>query len=94
MSNNKLLLGYIGPKTKIIDNWSNNINYCAPELIAELNNPHPQINKKVDIFSFGCVIYEISELKSLFNQVNNIIENDLNFRLIENKPKLRDIFQR
>jgi serine/threonine protein kinase len=52
-----------------------NINYIAPEILNENNENEIIYNNKVDIWSLGCVIYELCTLRSCFS--DNISISDL-----------------
>ena len=42
--------------------------YKAPETLDEEQEENEGYTKKIDIWSFGCVLYEIIKMEKLFNQ--------------------------
>ena len=44
--------------------------YFSPELINNLINTSVNYTNKIDIWCFGCVLYEMIKLERLFNQTN------------------------
>ena len=79
MENNQPKLGFING----INELNDSINYSAPEiLIDSMTN---KVNEKVDIYAIGCLIYEMNQLKPLFDgkEKEDIVEQqktDLKFK--------------
>ena len=65
----------------LLSNKSNINNYCAPEVIKGEN-----INNKIDIWSLGCIIYELCSLNYCFESDNIIcLDNKI---INEKNPKI------
>lgn len=90
MENNQPKLGFING----INELNDSINYSAPEiLIDSMTN---KVNEKVDIYAIGCLIYEMSQLKPLFDgkEKEDIVEQqktDLKFKLNTCLKGMQDI---
>lgn len=61
-----------GEVYKFLNN--NNRIYLAPEL---LKNEQYKCTSKADVYSFGCVIYELVKLKHPFTQNDNLLNDKL-----------------
>ena len=48
-------------------------SYLAPEIVNECTS----YNTKIDIWSFGCVLYEMLKLKQLFKGIKNFGTTEL-----------------
>ncbi len=58
LENNEPKLGFINGK----DEFNDLKNYWAPEMFDKPN----EIDEKVDIYAFACLLYEMSELEPVF----------------------------
>ena len=90
MEKNNPKLGFINGK----DEFNDSINYWSPEMLDESLLKKDKINEKVDVYAFGCLLFEMSELKELFegkNREENKIEN-IDFRLIKNNVKFKNLY--
>ena len=91
MEKNNPKLGFINGK----DEFNDLINYWSPEMLDELLKKD-EINEKVDVYAFGCLLFEMSELKELFEgkdrEENKI--SIINFRLFKNNAKFKDFYSK
>jgi serine/threonine protein kinase len=73
----------------------NTLNYMSPELIK--GEP---VNNKTDIWSFGCILYEMLTLEKAFKRdtylemANEIIKHDLDLSLSRIGQKMKPILER
>jgi NIMA (never in mitosis gene a)-related kinase len=64
-------------------------NYASPEIIGRTIRP----NEKSDIWSFGCVIYELLELKALFEERDrSVLLYKIKNGIIQMPKNLDDLF--
>ena len=90
MENNNPKLGFINGK----DEFNDSINYWSPEMLDESLLKKDEINEKVDVYAFGCLLFEMSQLEELFegkNREENKIYK-IDFRLFKNNAKFRDLY--
>ena len=89
-SDDNLILGELGLERdpiimneKCLEAGIGSLNYMAPEIIKNYIN----YTKKIDIWSFGCILYEMIKLERLIDgRKAQIISSLINFK--ENKLKL------
>lgn len=68
-------------------------NYMSPEIVHEKQD----YTNKIDIWSFGCLFYELITLKKLFNGSNeyqiktNILNTSPNERIPQTSDTFRDV---
>ena len=90
MEKNNPKLGFINGK----DEFNDSINYWSPEMLNESLLKKDEINEKVDVYAFGCLLFEMSQLEELFegkNREDNKIST-INFRLFKNNAKFKDFY--
>jgi serine/threonine protein kinase len=86
-SDDNLILGELGLERdpiimneKCLEAGIGTLNYMAPEIIKNYIN----YTKKIDIWSFGCVLYEMIKLERLIDgRKAQIISNLINFKDFE-----------
>ena len=92
MEKNNPKLGFINGK----DEFNDSINYWSPEMFDESLLKKDEINEKVDVYAFGCLLFEMSQLEELFEgknrQENKILT--INFRLFKNNAKFKDFYSK
>jgi len=49
------------------------VPYNAPETFEDETGDNIEYTKKIDIWSFGCVLYEMIKLERLFNQKVSVL---------------------
>lgn len=74
---------------QIANTVTGSILYSAPEVLQE----NPQYSKPADIWSLGCVLYELCKLQLPFPDLMSIYEPKNSFELIEEcySKELREI---
>lgn len=95
--NNELIIGDFGlaiEKDKSDHQFAGTRNYIAPEIYD--NERDPPYSEASDIFSLGCIFYEIYTLRKLYDgidndEIKNKILNDREIHFERNGMKISDI---
>lgn len=79
------LSGYTGYDPDMEDYLFGTIGYVAPEVFADESN----CSEKLDVFSLGCIFFEIAAREQLITAANrkDMINKNLNFDVMEFKIK-------
>ncbi len=90
MEKNNPKLGFINGK----DEFNDSINYWSPEMLDESLLKKDEINEKVDVYAFGCLLFEMSQLEELFegkNREENKIYK-IDFKMSKINIKFKDLY--